>query len=361
MKRRFLFLPLLALLLSLPLFLHLSPPPEDTLSALSPSAATERFVTRLQSGALEGLTVVRKIYRLPEDLTVAPRPDPEGYGFTTDVKEVAEAVRLSSELLAGQSTVWTEDAPFVEKYGIRYYRDESILVIVWHEREGGVLRTYAEVKVADASQFRRKLAGDAYAYGFYKFPTELAEECNSVLAANGDFYRFRTQGINVYQRKLYRCDGEKVDTCWIDGGGNLLFTRAGEIENEQQAEAFIKDNDILFTLSFGPVMVENGVSVVPDWYLLGEANRDYPRACIAQTGELHYLLCMSMDYIPVAEMAGLMVEKGVERCYALDGGQSGTLIMEGTMLNPSSYGWGNVAQRIQSDIIYFATAIPETN
>ena len=31
------------------------------------------------------------------------------------------------------------------------------------------------------------------------------------------------------------------------------------------------------------------------------------------------------------------------------------------MLNPSSYGWGNVAQRIQSDIIYFATAIPETN
>ena len=358
MKRCFLSLLLLALLLSLPLFLHLSPPPEDTLSALSPSAATERFVTRLQSGSLEGLTVVRKIYRLPEDLTVAPRPDPEGYGFTTDVKEVAEAVRLSSELLAGQSTVWTEDTPFDEEYGIRYYRDESILVIVWHEREGSMVRSFAEVKVADASQFRRKLAGDAYGSGSYKFPTELAEECNAVLGLSADFYRFQHYGIHVYQRKLYRFD-EALDVCWVDGKGDLILTRCHTITTEEQARQFIEDNDILFSLSFGPIMILNHQNVTPRYYDQGQSTESLPRTSLGQLGERHYLAMTVKGSVSVHQAAEYMLEKGVERCYALDGGQSGTIAMQGLMLNPSMFGGYHNGQRIQSDIIYFASAIPE--
>ena len=118
----------------------------------------------------------------------------------------------------------------------------------------------------------------------------MSEEVNAVLASSGDFYRFRSFGVNVYQGKLYRCDGKKVDTCWICGNGDLFFTKAGEIKNETQAETIIEENDISFTVCFGPVMVENGVNVVPPEYFIGNPDQSLPRSCLGQVDELHYLL-----------------------------------------------------------------------
>ena len=367
MKNKALIPLLVALLLVIGLYalrFSLPVPAETPLTAVAPSVGIARFFNGVQSEALEGLTVVKKIYRLPEDTLVAPKPREDGYLHTSDRAQVLALIDEAAELIGERDVVFDENTDFLTQYGVDCYRDDSILTLVWSENRKDqygmdVTLTFSEVFLADASQFRRKLACDEYGVGIHKFPSDMALEVNAVLATSGDFYRFRPCGINVYQRQLYRCDGEKVDTCWIDEGGNLLFTRAGEIMDTAAAEAFIADNNILFTLSFGPVMIENGANVVPDWYYLGELNLPYSRACIAQDGELHYLLCMIKDFVTVSTAADWMVEKGVERCFALDGGQTGTVVMRGTMLNPSVYGLGNAAQRIQSDIIYFATAIPE--
>ena len=75
--------------------------------------------------------------------------------------------------------------------------------------------------------------------------------------------------------------------------------------------------------------------------------------------ERHYLAMTVKGSVSVRQAAEYMLEKGVERCYALDGGQSGTIAMQGLMLNPSMFGGYHNGQRIQSDIIYFASAIPE--
>ena len=48
---------------------------------------------------------------------------------------------------------------------IEYYLDDSILVLLWKENMDGMCCTFTEVKVADPSQFRRKLADDTFDSG----------------------------------------------------------------------------------------------------------------------------------------------------------------------------------------------------
>ena len=50
-----------------------------------------------------------------------------------------------------------------------------------------------------------------------------------------------------------------------------------------------------------------------------------------------------------------LIREGIQKAYALDGGQTATIVMNDEVINHVSYG----SQRYISDIIYFATAIPE--
>jgi exopolysaccharide biosynthesis protein len=50
-----------------------------------------------------------------------------------------------------------------------------------------------------------------------------------------------------------------------------------------------------------------------------------------------------------------MMQIGAKQAYALDGGQTAALVMNDRLVNRPDYG----TQRKISDIIYFATAIPE--
>ena len=50
-----------------------------------------------------------------------------------------------------------------------------------------------------------------------------------------------------------------------------------------------------------------------------------------------------------------LLDRGVTKAYALDGGQTAVIAMDGQLINAVLYG----QQRRISDIIYFATAIPD--
>ena len=50
-----------------------------------------------------------------------------------------------------------------------------------------------------------------------------------------------------------------------------------------------------------------------------------------------------------------MVEKGCVKAYTLDGGQTATTVFNGQLINPVQFGW----EKPISDVIYFATALPE--
>ena len=164
----------------------------------------------------------------------------------------------------------------------------------------------------------------------------------------------------MYQRQLYRSDLDSVDTCFFDTTGNMIFSKAGQFADEASVKQFIEDNDILFSVAFGPVLVDNGELIHCDSYPIGEINTEYSRSCIAQKGELHYLL-MTINHTPDArpratinELGTYIHSKGVDKAYTLDGGQTSEIVMMGGPVNYVDYN----NERLVSDIIYFATALP---
>jgi exopolysaccharide biosynthesis protein len=57
----------------------------------------------------------------------------------------------------------------------------------------------------------------------------------------------------------------------------------------------------------------------------------------------------------MAEFGRQLQAFGAEKAYALDGGQTAVIVTNDTLINRPSY----VRQRQISDIIYFATALPD--
>ena len=238
---------------------------------------------------------------------------------------------------------------------------ECVLAIAWKELINNKVCTFAEVKIADGSQLRRMIANNSYGSDVQLYPTDMAASANAVIAISGDYYIFRQLGITVYQRQLYRFAPKSVDSCFFTASGDMLFSRAGEMSSQEEAQQFITDNDVTFAVAFGPVMVDNGQLAEFGSYPIGENNRTYSRTAIGQRDKLHYIL-MTINYeddhsvaATVSEAAEYIFSKGVVKAYALDGGQTSTMVMNGHTVNRPD--WGN--QRTQSDIIYFATALPE--
>ena len=318
------------------------------------------FMNNAASSALENVTYIKKIYTIPESDLVAPEPDPAKYGSTTDPMVVQAVVDSAAELLDGQTLIWSPDIALMEGSEIQYYCDETILVIAWKEAISGSACTFAEIKIAHGSQLRRALSDNTYGSSVYMYPTQMAENANAVIAINGDFYSYRSLGITVYQRQLYRCKPKSVDTCFFNGSGDMIFSHMGELMTEEEATQFIADNDIIFSVAFGPILVENGELKTTYSYPVGEIEKLYSRAAIGQVDKLHYLL-MSINEegknqrrVTINESAEYIYAKGVLNAYALDGGQTATIVMQGKTVNRVDWG----AERTMSDIIYFATAYP---
>ncbi len=319
------------------------------------------YVNNAASDAFGDLAYIRKIYTLQESATVAPAPDPNGFGMTYDPADITALIQKASILLDGQKMTFDPSADFVPDEPIRYYLDDTIFVVAWKEYIEQRCCTFAEVKVAHGSQLRRKLAEDSYSSSVQLYASDMANASNAVVAMNGDFYAFRDLGITAYQRKLYRNNPAQVDSCFFTASGDMLFSRAGELMGEGEAERFIQENDVLFAVAFGPVLVDNGELQYCSAYPIGEINTEYSRSCIAMTGDLHYLL-MTINHTPDArpratinELARIIYSKNVWKAYTLDGGQTAEIIMMGGPINHVDFG----EERAVSDIIYFATAIPE--
>lgn len=318
------------------------------------------YINNAASDALGDLTYIRKIYKIAETDTVAPKPNEAAFGVTTDISVIEGVIAAAEELLDGQETVWQPDLPFYPGTEFYYYRDATILVIVWKEIIEERCATISEVKIADGSQFRRKLTEDTYGSSVQLYASELSAAANAVVAMNADYYAYRQTGLTVYQRQLYRNNPGKLDTCFVTSSGDMLFVRAGELVGDDAVNQYIAENDVLFSLSFGPVLVENGEAQYCASYPIGEIDMEYSRAGIGMTDELHYLL-MTVNHTDmrpranVNEFARFMAAKGCVKAFNLDGGQTSEIVFRQTPVNHVDFD----AERTVSDIIYFASAIPE--
>ena len=110
------------------------------------------YMNNAASDALGDLAYIRKIYTIEESATVAPVPNPNGFGTTDDPAVIQALIDQAWELLEGQEMVWRPDADFVPGEPMRYYYDDTILVIQWKEYIEERCCTCAEVKLAHGSQ-----------------------------------------------------------------------------------------------------------------------------------------------------------------------------------------------------------------
>ena len=319
------------------------------------------YMNNAYADALGDMAYIKKIYTIPESASAAPRPNPASFGETSDPAVIQSVIDDASELLNGQKTLWQPELHFYPGTTMQYYRDDSILVLTWKEVYDERCCTMAEVMVAHGSQFRRRIAEDSYSSSVQLYASEMAKASNAVVASNADFYAFRTFGVTVYQRQLFRAEPGKLDTCFVTSTGDMLFAKAGELTSQEQISRYIKENDVLFSLSFGPVLVDNGQLQYCEAYPIGEIDTQYSRAGLGMLGERHYLL-MTVNHTDgrpranVNQFGQYMYEKGCIKAYNLDGGQTSEIVMNGEPVNYIDFG----AERTVSDIIYFASAIPES-
>ena len=320
----------------------------------------DKYMTNGISNALDGVLSIEKVYWLNDTDQIAPKPDQSKFGTATDPKELQWLLDAAADLLDGQTTRFSTDMKILPGSEIKYYLDDTILCITWKQEFGTAVYTFSEVKIAHPSQFRRFLADGEYGSDKQYYGTDMAAAVNAVASSNGDFYKNRTYGTVIYNSEIYRV-GSTLDVCCVDDRGELLLVHRGEIQGQEAWAQFVEENHVRFSIAFGPILVENYQNVATDKYPLGEPDRPYSRAGLGQLGQLHYLLVTAgfdenhqkMPTIP--QFAANMASFGCEKAYALDGGQTGTLVLNGQLVNRPDYG----TQRTVSDIIYFATAIPE--
>jgi len=124
----------------------------------------------------------------------------------------------------------------------------------------------------------------------------------------------------------------------------------------------VDEHDIEFSLAFGPILVDDYEVIPHTWYGVGEIKDEYARAALLQMDTLHYIVVTAntdgiTEKVPtVARFQEIIAATGCRHAYCLDGGQTATIVMNDELVNRPVKG----QQRKISDIIYFATAVPET-
>ncbi len=328
-------------------------------------AIMDRFDMRMTnqiSSALDGVLAIEKVYWLSDDDQIAPEPDPEKGGTTSNPADLEGFLEEAKETLEVENLLFKTDMKLMPGSQITYYLDETIMCITWKEVRHNSVYTISEVKIAHPSQLRRFVADGVYGSDKSYQTTDMAKTVNAVTASSGDFYKHRQLGISVYNGEVMRMNN-KVDTCFISDKGELLFSYRGELKTKEEAEKFVEENGIRFSMAFGPVLVDNFQKYkVKGTYPVGEITDQYPRAAIAEMGDpLHYLLVVSnqqggyMSVPTISTFADQMVDFGCKKAYTLDGGQTAVIVTNDKLINRPSYGF----QRLISDIVYFATAVPD--
>jgi len=284
-------------------------------------------------------------------------------------------------------TVTAGPAPKVENYvSDMEYVDESISVKIYEGRYADTDYVYAHVKISHPSQLRTAPASSANEKnrkpGFKDKSTgrgrHVADAVNAVISINGDYYtkdeckvvlRMGTQVRN-------RADGLR-DLLIIDKNGNFSYLNNPK-KDDYAAYYEANQANMYQVFCFGPVLVENGVSVIDTKYLnkyIGSQN-NAQRTAICQLGELEYMLVCCYgnqtkgnkgmtiyEFAQVCELAGkeLKPETGCQLAFNLDGGNSTTMNFKRLEAKTNKWKYIKVncpeIERFLSDIIYFATLV----
>ncbi len=266
------------------------------------------------------------------------------------------------------------------------YADESISVKIYEGRYADTDYVYAHVKISHPSQLRTAPA--SVANKNVKKPSFrdkstgrgrlVANGVNAVISINGDYYTKTECKVVLRMGTQLRNNADGLrDLLIIDKNGDFSYLTAPM--KEDYAAYYEANRDNMYQVfCFGPVLVENGASVITEEYLnkyIGSQN-NAQRTAICQLGPLEYMLVTCYgnqtkgnkgmtiyEFAQVCEMAGkeLKPEGGCRLAFNLDGGNSTTMNFKRLEKKTSKWKYVKVncpeIERFLSDIIYFATLV----
>jgi len=216
----------------------------------------------------------------------------------------------------------------------------------------------ADVKLTNATDLRSAFANNSYGTNIVAKPTAMAFEHDAILAINGDYYGFRSDGILIRNGVIYR-DSDKRD--------GMAFYTDGRVEvyDETTTNAqTLLDAGAWNTLSFGPALVNNsqvlsGIDQVEVDTNVGNHSIQgkQPRTAVGWVETNHLKLVVvdgrSEGYsrgVTMTELAQIMADLGCACAYNIDGGGSSAMYFNGSIINQPSNG----GERDTSDILYIA-------
>lgn len=242
------------------------------------------------------------------------------------------------------------------------YEDASLSILLEKRDIDRVRYDIAWVKVASPTQLRTEIAGKPNDL-VTALPTRMAKKVNAVLAVNGDFYSQRKDGMIYRMGTPFRLNlNAEKDTLIIDEAGDFhIFVGSSATEILEFTK---QGHTIVNAFTFGPALIKDGeILSMPDTYRTRfDSAKRSPRTVIAQTGTLEYVFVevegRNDESIGATTdtTAQFMAQLGVKQAYCLDGGNSSIMIFHGRYYD-SNY---TASEREQSDIVYFATAVPES-
>ncbi len=261
--------------------------------------------------------------------------------------------------------------PDPDKYVENGYEDRSIRVRVETKEMMNSKVYIAYIEVASPGQIRTATAGKLSS-AHTNYMQAIATPNHAVIAMNGDLYveqkeaqkktfEIRMTEIVTYDGKRNKTNNYK-DILTIDKNGDFhLFIKSKGLPDYIKAHK----GETVNAFTFGPALVVDGeIPKLDSQYAYGPNGHD-ARSAIGQTGPLSYLFVVVEENKGVthAQLAELMKDLGCVQAYNLDGGNSAEMILMGPdPENPLLHVRGRTGAgdyRRHSDIIYFATAVPE--
>jgi exopolysaccharide biosynthesis protein len=215
----------------------------------------------------------------------------------------------------------------------------------------------ADVVLASGTALRSAFAKDTFGTNVIEIPSAMATRNNAILAVNGDYYGFRTTGIEIRNGAAFRDKGARQGAAIYRDGTMRLYD-----ETATTAAKLIADG-VWQTLSFGPGLVNGGTVIAGIDKVEIDTNvgnhsiqGNQPRTAIGMVSAGHFKLVVvdgrSTGYsrgMTMTELATLMKNLGCTVAYNLDGGGSSAMYFNGDIVNRPQ---GNDNERGTSDILY---------
>ena len=244
------------------------------------------------------------------------------------------------------------------------YQDESIHVIK-HENERFKKAScfWVEIFIEDPTQLRTAMTADRYDTRKYVPTKTLAKSKNSVLAINGDFFKYNDYGYLVRQGVTYR-DFDLVDSehdlLIIDENSDFHLVQNPTPDSARAAveQLEAEGHQVINTFNFGPTLVLDGQALEDINTSLYQGRYKMMRLAIGQLGEKHYAVYFCYGTTDGKEGLSLpnfaeyiaSVTPEVKIAFNLDGGGSTHVVLLQTQLHKNPSG------RDICDILYFCSA-----